>query len=129
MIRLMPLKLAAFLSILSAVSAQTSAAEVKAFFPGAMRPAMAELIPQFEKTSGHKIVVTYGPVGALVNRLKNGESADLVVVSDGVLADLIRQGKLSADGHATVAMMGIGIFVRKGIFAIQNGVGITGSQP
>src|SRR5205814_4539622 len=92
MIRLMPLKLAAFLSILITASAQTSAAEIRAFFPGAMRPAMAELIAQFEKTSGHKIVVTYGPVGALVNRLKNGESADLAVESDGVLADLITQG-------------------------------------
>lgn len=108
------LKSTAFSFALIAMSAQVSAAEIKAFFPGAMRPAMAELLPQFETTSGHKIVVTYGPVGALVSRLKNGESADLVVVSDGVLADLIKQGKVSAEGHATVAMMGIGVFVRKG---------------
>jgi ABC-type molybdate transport system substrate-binding protein len=61
----MPLKFAAFLSILIVVSAHTSAAEIKAFFPGAMRPAMAELIPQFEKTSGHKIVVP--PVSELLS--------------------------------------------------------------
>ena len=114
MIRFMPLKLATFLSILIAVSAQASAAEIKAFFPGAMRPALAELIPQFEKTSGHNVVITYGPVGGILNRLKNGEAADLVVVSDELLVDLIRQGKIMTDGHATVAMMGIGVFVRKG---------------
>jgi len=101
-----------FLSLLVAVRA--SAAEIKAFFPGAMRPALTELIPQFERSSGHKIVITYGSVGAILNRLKNGEAADLVVVSDGPLADLIKQGKIIPDGHATVAMVGIGVFMRKG---------------
>src|SRR4051812_21992152 len=114
MIRLVQFTLVALLSVLITMSNQASAAEMKAFFPGAMRPAMVELIPAFEKTSGHKVVVTYGPVGALVNRLNNGESADLVVVSDGVLADLIKRGKIMADRHATVAMMGIAVFVRKG---------------
>jgi len=112
-IRFVPLKLATFLFILIAVSGQTRAAEIKAFFPGAMRPALAELIPQFEKASGHKVVITYGSVGAILNRLKKGEAADLVVVSDGPLADLIRQRTISPDGHATVAMMGIGVFMRK----------------
>jgi molybdate transport system substrate-binding protein len=53
-------------------------------------------------------------VGAVVNRLKNGEAADFVVVSDGVLAELIRQGRIIEDGRATVAVVGTRLFVRKG---------------
>lgn len=112
--RIMSLKLATFLLVLNALSIQASAAEIKAFFPGAMRTALTELVPQFERSSGHQVVITYGAVGAILNRLKNGEAADLVVVSDGPLADLIRQGKVMPDGHANVAMVGIGVFMRKG---------------
>ena len=114
MILSIPLKVAIFLLALMTVAAQASAAEIKAFFPGAMRTALAELIPQFEKSSGHKVVIYSGAVGSILDRLKNGDAADLVVVSERPLADLIRQGKIMPDGHATVAVVDIGVFMRKG---------------
>jgi molybdate transport system substrate-binding protein len=114
MIRLMRVKRATLFFLLIAVSAPAGAAEVKAFFPGAMRPAVEELLPQFEQASGHKVTVIYGPVGGILDRLKKGETADLVVVSDERLADLITQGKVMTERHATVALMGIGVFMRKG---------------
>ena len=109
----MRLKITAFFLLLIAVSVPGSAAEIKAFFPGAMRPAVEELLPQFEKASGHQVAAVYGPVGGLLDRLKKGETADLVVVSDERLADLIMQGKVMNENHATVALMGIAVFMRK----------------
>jgi molybdate transport system substrate-binding protein len=114
MIALTLLKRAALSSLLFAIPALAEAAELKAFFPGAMRPAVEQLVPQFEKASGHKVEVVYGPVGGLLDRLKKGETADLVVVSDERLTDLITQGKVMNERHATVALMGIGVFMRKG---------------
>ena len=112
--RFKPLKFGVLLLLSFVLVTPTSAAEIKAFFPGAMRTALAELLPQFEQSSGHKVVPSYGPVGSIVDRLKNGDKADLVVVSDSALADLIAQGKIMPQSHATVAMLGIGIFMRKG---------------
>jgi len=109
-----PLKFGVLLLLSFALATHASAAEIKAFFPGAMRTALAELLPQFEQKSGHKVVTFYGSVGAILGRLKKGDSADLVVVSDGPLADLIGQGKIISEGYATVAVVGIGVFMSKG---------------
>jgi molybdate transport system substrate-binding protein len=108
-----PLKFGVLLMLSFALVNQVRATEIKAVFPGAMRTELAELLPQFEEKYGDKVVPVYGAVGAIVARLKNGDKADLVVVSDGALADLIAQGKIRSQGHATVAKVGIGVFMRK----------------
>jgi molybdate transport system substrate-binding protein len=91
-----------------------SAAEIKAMFPAAMKSVMAELIPQFEKSSGHKINIEYGTVGAIIARLKAGDALDVVVVTSKQLPDLTKQGLISVDGQAVVAKVGLGVFQRKG---------------
>jgi molybdate transport system substrate-binding protein len=90
------------------------AAEIKVMLPAAMRIVMTELIPQFEKGSGHKVSVEYGTVGAIVARLKAGDAIDVAVVTDKQLPDLTRQGLISAEGQAVVAKVGLSVFVRKG---------------
>ncbi len=112
--RLMPLKIAALLFVSNAVADAAKAVELKALFPAAMKNALTELVPQFEKSSGHKVTIDYGTVGAIVDRLKKGEAADLAVVTDVRLADLTKQDKIMADGQAVIAVVGIGVFVRKG---------------
>jgi len=91
-----------------------SAAEIKALFPAAMKGVMAELIPQFEKSSGYKVNIEYGTVGAIIARLKAGEVIDVAAVTDKQLPDLTKQGLISAEGQAVVAKVGLGVFVRKG---------------
>jgi hypothetical protein len=39
------------------------AAEIKALISTAVADAMAELVPQFERASGHTLRITYGPTG------------------------------------------------------------------
>src|SRR5258708_3296757 len=112
--RLMPLKIAALLFVWNAVADAAKAVELKALFPAAMKNALTELVPQFEKSSGHKVTIDYGTVGAIVDRLKKGEAADLAVVTDVRLADLTKQDKIMADGPHVIAVAGIGVFVRKG---------------
>jgi molybdate transport system substrate-binding protein len=90
------------------------AAEIKAMFPAAMKTVMTELIPQFEKNSGHKINIEYGTVGAIIARLKTGDAIDVAVVTNKQLPDLIKQGLIIAEGQAVVAKVGLGVFVRKG---------------
>jgi molybdate transport system substrate-binding protein len=88
-------------------------AEIDAMITTAMKAAIEELAPPFERASGHVLRVTYGPSGGLARRLNGSEPADLIVVESKVLDELIKQGKV-APGRTDVARTGIGIAVRKG---------------
>lgn len=47
-----------------------------------MRVLLPELLPQFEKSSGHRVTVEYGTLGAIADRVMKGEAADVVIVTD-----------------------------------------------
>lgn len=96
------------------VSSSAKAAEIKALFPAAMKSVMSELVPQFEKSSGYKLNIEYGTVGAIIARLKTGDAIDVAVVTDKQLPNLTKQGLISAEGQAVVARVGLDVFVRKG---------------
>jgi molybdate transport system substrate-binding protein len=89
------------------------AVEIDAMITTAMKAAVDELAPLFERASGHVLRITYGPSGGLARRLNAGEAADLVVVDSKALDELIKQGKV-APARTDVARTGIGIAVRKG---------------
>jgi molybdate transport system substrate-binding protein len=95
------------------VTGSAQAAEIDAMITTAMKAAIEELAPPFERASGHTLRITYGPSGGLARRFNSGEGADLIVVESKVLDELIRQGKV-APGRTDVARTGIGIAVRKG---------------
>jgi molybdate transport system substrate-binding protein len=97
-----------------ASSSSAEATEIKALFPAAMRAALTQVIPAYEKSSGNKVTVEYGTVGAIIGQLKKGSAADVAVVTDKRLVDLIKQKILLTEGHAVVARVGLGVFVRKG---------------
>jgi molybdate transport system substrate-binding protein len=107
--------IAALVFILTAVAtpATSNAAEVKLLGAAALRHTFGELLPQFERDTGHKVNVAYGSVGALTDRLKRGEVADVAIVSDTQIDELQKSGKVVAGAHFDVAAVGVGIFVRK----------------
>jgi molybdate transport system substrate-binding protein len=89
------------------------AAEIEVMISTAMKAAIEEVAPPFERASGHVLRIVYGPSGGLARRFNGGEPADLIVVDSKVLDELIKQGKV-APGRTDVARTGIGIAVRKG---------------
>jgi len=107
---------AAAVVLLCALAApnKASAAEIKILSPGATEGALSELLPQFEKSSGHKITINYGPVGGLAARVTKGETADIVILSDSVAEELRKAGKTVDGTQVVIAKVGIGVFVRKG---------------
>src|SRR5687767_3153566 len=103
----------AFIALLAQGVAAT-AAEVKVMAGAAMSGAFGELVPQFERATGHKIVIQYGSTGTFIKQIEAGEAFDLVIIgSDGVDA-LIKQGKIVRDTRLDIARVGIGAAVREG---------------
>ena len=88
------------------------AAEIRLLCADALHPAIDALITDFEKSSGHKVSVTYGRLGAVADRVQKGEAADIVISSVPMIDRLQAQGKVVADSH--VIKVGVGAFVRKG---------------
>jgi molybdate transport system substrate-binding protein len=104
--------LAATCGFLCATAVQ--AAEVKILTAGAMKAVVLELVPAFEKETGHKAVVDNDTAGGLAKRIEGGEAFDLAVITPGVIADLAKKGKVAGDSRVNVARVGVGIVVKEG---------------
>ena len=57
------------LFMLWAQGATTQAAEVRVIAGSAVSPVLGELGPQFERETGHKLVIQYGVIGSTTGRL------------------------------------------------------------
>jgi molybdate transport system substrate-binding protein len=109
---------AVFAAVLLAAAAlnlgAASAAEVKVLTAGAFKSVVTALAPEFERRSGHKLVVANDTAGALVRRIEAGEAFDLVVLTPQAIEQLGRKGKIAAGTAANLAKVGIGVVVKQG---------------
>jgi molybdate transport system substrate-binding protein len=101
-------------ALLAPAPSLATAAEVKILTAGAMKAVVLELVPAFEKETGHKAVVDNDTAGGLSKRILGGEAFDLVVVTPGVIDDLTGKGKVAAGTRAIVARVGVGVAVKDG---------------
>jgi molybdate transport system substrate-binding protein len=97
-----------------AVGTVAAAAEIKLLCAVALHPAIDALIPKFERSSGHKVTVTYATAGAVADRVQKGEAADMAISSVPMIDRLQAQGKVVAGDREIIAKVGVGTFVRKG---------------
>jgi molybdate transport system substrate-binding protein len=100
------------LAALIMATASAGAAEIKALITTAMAAAVEQLVPQFERATGHKVTVSYDPSGKLAQRLRKGEAADMILVASTELDRLIGEKKVR--DRTDVSRTGIGLAVRKG---------------
>lgn len=90
------------------------AAEVKVLSSLAMRAVMEDLGPKFERASGHTLEITFGNLGAVVKRIKGGESADIVIIPPQGIDGFVKDGKAAASDVTVIARTGFSVAVRKG---------------
>ena len=98
--------------LLSAVAA--CAADIHVLCSNGLQAVMEDLAPQFERASGHKIVVKFGLAAGFKQQIEAGEAFDLAVLTPAMIDDLIKQGKMAADSRAIIARTGLGIMIRTG---------------
>jgi molybdate transport system substrate-binding protein len=91
-----------------------AAAEIKVLTAGAFKQVLLALLPDFERTSGHKVVVENDTVGALTKRIEGGETFDLAILTPATVDGLASKGKLVAGSRANLARVGIGVVVKEG---------------
>jgi molybdate transport system substrate-binding protein len=99
---------------MSMMAQTASAAEIKVLTTGAFRSVVVALVPEFEKATGHKVVVDNGTVGQLQKRVDGGETFDVLVLSPKGIEDYIKGGKIAAGSNARLAKVGVGVMVKDG---------------
>jgi molybdate transport system substrate-binding protein len=102
------------LIVVVAGSSTAFGAEIRVFCTFGLQGAITQLRPQFERETGHKLILTFGPTGGVAARVKNGEPFDVVIVSQTALADLIKLGKVVEQGRTDIARVGISVAIRRG---------------
>ena len=97
----------------------TLAADVRVMISSGFHGAYSELVPAFERASGHHVITTRGPsMGdspeAIPARLARGENADVVILDGGAADELGKRGLVQADSKVELARSLIGMVVREG---------------
>jgi molybdate transport system substrate-binding protein len=110
---------ALFISSLLLMASGTRGTELKVMTSGGFTAAYRELVPEFERKTGHRIVTAYGAsmgnaTDSIPNRLQRGEAADLVILASPALAELVKQGKVVPGSRVDLAESIIGMAVRAG---------------
>jgi molybdate transport system substrate-binding protein len=87
-------RLAAIAVFLLTQVALASAAEIKVFSTIGVKGVLEDLIPKFEKQTGHKLNVTWSTAALLAKRVQAGEQADALILIKGDIASLLKDGKI-----------------------------------
>jgi molybdate transport system substrate-binding protein len=90
------------------------AAEIKVLASNALKTALEELGPQFEKASEHKLSFSFNAAVPLKAEIEKGVAFDVAILSAPITEDLVKQGKLVAATRADIARSGAGLAVKRG---------------
>src|SRR5205807_5321516 len=95
-------------------SGAAKAVEIKVLSTQAAEQAYRELVPQFEKASGHKVSTIFTGTLDLQKRIAAGESYDLIIMAGPAIDDFIKAGKIVPGSRVDLAKSGVGAAVRAG---------------
>ena len=95
--------------------ADLHAAELKILAGGSTTGWMNELAPQFERASGHKLVIHFDSTPNLIKLATSGAPFDLAVVPVDVFKDAAARARFAPGPTIDIARVGYGVIVRAGV--------------
>jgi molybdate transport system substrate-binding protein len=90
------------------------AGELKIMSAGAVKPMVAALGAEFERAHNIKLTYEFNTAGSLRDRIKGGEAADLVVLSESIIAGLAQLGLVIPGSVTDLGRTVTGVVVRDG---------------
>ena len=87
-------------------------ATIKVISAGAVKSMVQALGAEFERETGNTLDLNFGTAGSLRDRIKNGETSDLVVLSESIIADLGKLGLVT--GATDLGRTVTGVVVKDG---------------
>jgi molybdate transport system substrate-binding protein len=87
--------------------------EITLIAPGGIRAAIEQLIPGFERKTGHKVKATFGSGGGTKKQVVQGDAFDVPVVQPP-LQEVLASGNVAASTETPLAGVAVGVAVKKG---------------
>jgi molybdate transport system substrate-binding protein len=92
----------------------TFAAELKVLSTQATEDTYRELVPEFEKATGHKVATIFTGTLDAQKRLAAGENYDMIIMASPAIDAQIKAGKVVSGSRVDLAKSGVGAAVPKG---------------
>jgi molybdate transport system substrate-binding protein len=80
----------------------------------ALKGAVSDLTGQYAAAGGARIDADFAPTLALLDRLRAGEAADVVILTREGLEEVVREGRVASESCVDLARSYVGIAVRAG---------------
>ena len=77
-------------ALLTGSTVTARAVEITFFCAGALQTTAEELLPEFQRGTGHNVRAVFTSIGFITQRVRNGELADLAIVSPQTLSRELR---------------------------------------
>src|SRR5690349_3646265 len=90
------------------------AAEIKMLGALGLKAVIDDLVPKFESASGHRLLVTFAPLGEAVKLVQGGATFDVVIIPQQGMEGFLNSGIVDADNSRLLARSGMAVAVRKG---------------
>jgi molybdate transport system substrate-binding protein len=91
-----------------------AAADVRILSAASMRSVLTEVVPEFERSSGHRLLIDYDTMGRIDRRVAAGESPDFVIGSGQSVAALVERLRIEPSSQLILARTGVGLAVPAG---------------
>jgi molybdate transport system substrate-binding protein len=79
-----------------------------------LRAVVQDLVPEFERTTGHRVDVRFSVSAELKKRIDAGERFDLAVLTPTLIDDLVARGTVVAATRRPIARSGMALAIRSG---------------
>src|SRR3954451_13484848 len=109
-----PLQAAAAMAALIASHSVVDAGELRLLSAASIQEVFKDVLGGFEQASGHRIHLQYATMGAITERIRNGEQADLVISSRQSVATLLNEQRIEAGSQTSISKVGVGVVVASG---------------
>jgi molybdate transport system substrate-binding protein len=106
--------LSACLILTATMVSGAQAAELQVLAGAGIRAPLNEIAAQFEKATGHKVIIRYGTAPELMKMATTGGPFDLGVFPADVFKDEATRAQFTSQSMPEVARIGIGVAVRAG---------------
>jgi molybdate transport system substrate-binding protein len=107
--------IASALTLISAwgLAPPAMAADIALTASNAINAVLDELVPSFERDSGHKVAMRLGVASALSKEIEGGAAFDVAILV-GHLDGLVKQGRIASGTPVALGRSGYGLAVRAG---------------
>ncbi|MEO7010008.1 MAG: substrate-binding domain-containing protein [Caldimonas sp.] len=109
---LSPLVRAAACIVVALAAHAVGAAEIRVLSTPTLKTALSDLRAEFDRSSGHRLVMQFDSVAALKRRIEGGEKFDVTVLLPSAIDDLVLQNKVVRQSVSIVARASVGVAVR-----------------